>query len=141
MSISLTKRLFLTWYTFYIIICAWVVGLTLGIGFPSFYFKWYPFIPIFFYLFGWFYIYMFDACRLYAPQKQQFVYLGMKAIKMMLSMGILLFYAVKVEEQKTVFFLVFFLFYVLSMIFESSFFMKFEGNKKKQLKDKKVNDE
>lgn len=71
MSISLTKRLFLSSYTLYMIVAAWVVGLTLGMGFPEWYFEWYPFIPIFFYVFGWFYIYMFDACRLFAPQRQQ----------------------------------------------------------------------
>ena len=141
MSISLTKKLFLTWYTLYMVAAAWVVGLTLGIGFPMWYFEWYPFIPVFFYVFGWFYIYMFDACRLFAPQKQQNVYLGMKGIKMILSMGILLFYAVHVSEKKTEFFLTFFLFYILSMIFESAFFMKFEGNKKRQLKEKKKKNE
>lgn len=137
MSISLTKKLFITWYTLYMVIAAWIVGLTLGVVFPAWYFEWYPFIPVFFYIFGWFYIYMFDACRMFAPQKQQFVYLGMKGIKMIFSMGILLFYAVHVGERKTEFFLTFFLFYVLSLIFESSFFMKFEGNKKKQKTDKK----
>ena len=141
MSISLTKKLFLTWYTLYMVAAAWVVGLTLGIGFPMWYFEWYPFIPVFSYVFGWFYIYMFDACRLFAPQKQQYVYLGMKGIKMILSMGILLFYAVHVSEKKTEFFLTFFLFYILSMIFESAFFMKFEGNKKRQLKEKKKKNE
>ena len=141
MSISMTKRSFLTWYTLYIFVFAWGVGLTLGMGFPSYYFDWYPFIPIFFYLFGWFYIYMFDACRIYAPNKRQLVYLGMKAIKMILSISILLFYSVKIEKHKTAFFLIFFLFYLLSMIFESSFFIKFEKNRKIQVKDKKTTDE
>lgn len=126
MSISLTKKLFLTWYTLYMVTAAWIVGLALGIGVPKWYFEWYPFIPVFFYIFGWFYIYMFDACRLYAPQKQQYIYLAMKGIKMAFSMGILLFYAVHIKEQKTEFFLTFFLFYIVSMIFESAFFMKFE---------------
>lgn len=133
MSISLTQKLFLTWYTLYMVAAAWIVGLVLRIGFPKWYFEWYPFIPVFFYIFGWFYIYMFDACRLYAPQKQQYIYLAMKGIKMFFSMGILLFYAVHIKEQKTEFFLTFFLFYIVSMLFESAFFMKFENNKKKQL--------
>lgn len=141
MSISLTKRLFLTWYTLYMVGTAWIVGLTLGLGLPEWYFEWYPFIPVFFYIFGWFYIYMFDACRLFAPQKQQYVYLAMKGIKMLFSMGILLFYGVHIGEQKIEFFLTFFLFYIVSMIFESAFFMKFEGNKKKQMKDKKKQNE
>lgn len=137
MSISLTKKLFLTWYTLYMVAAAWIVGLVLGIGVPKWYFEWYPFIPVFFYIFGWFYIYMFDACRLYAPQKQQYIYLAMKGIKMVFTMGILLFYAVHIKEQKTEFFLTFFLFYIVSMIFESAFFMKFEKNKKKLLIENK----
>ncbi len=130
MSISLTKRLFLTWYTLYLIVAAWVIGFALGVGFPEHYFEWYPFIPVFYYLFGWFYIYMFDACRKFAPQKVQLVYLCMKGIKMIGSMGILLFYAVHVEEKKTEFFLTLLLFYVLSLIYETAFFLKFEKNKK-----------
>lgn len=135
MSISLTKKLFITWYTLLMLVTGWTVGSILALWMPEHYFEWYPFIPVFFYIFGWFTIYMFEACRQYAPQKLQLVYLGTKGIKMMLSMMVLLVYAVKIEEKKVEFFLTFFGFYLISLLFESWFFFRYEREKK--LKNKK----
>ena len=135
MSISLTKKLFITWYTLLMLVSGWTIGPAIAHWMPGHYFEWYPFIPVFFYIFGWFSIYMFEACRRYAPQKIQFVYLGTKGIKMIFSMIILLIYAVKVEEKKVEFFLTFFGFYLISLLFESWFFFRYEREKK--LKNKK----
>ena len=131
MSVSLTKKLFITWFTLLMLVTGWGVGSALAIGWPEHYFEWYPFIPVFFYVFGWFTIYMFEACRRYAPQKMQLVYLGTKGIKMFFSLIVLLIYSVKVDERKVEFFLVFFGFYILTLVFESWFFYRYEyGNKK-----------
>jgi len=130
MSVSLTKKLFLTWYTFLILVSGWTIGGAMNLWMPHRYFEWYPFIPVFFYIFGWFTIYMFEACRRYAPQKLQLVYLGTKGIKMFFSLIILLIYAVKVEEKKVEFFLTFFVFYLISLTFESWFFYRYERGKK-----------
>ena len=133
MSISLTKKLFITWYTLLMLVAGWTIGPAIAFFLPGHYFEWYPFIPVLFYIFGWFTISMFEVCRCYAPQKIQLVYLGTKAIKMFFSLMILLIYAVKMEEYKVEFFLTFFLFYLISMFFESWFFYKYErGNKVKQ---------
>jgi hypothetical protein len=130
MSISLTKKLFVTWFTVLILVFGWTIGPILATRFPEHYFEWYPFIPVFFYIFGWFDISIFEACRRYAPQKMQLVYLGTKAIKMFFSLMVLLIYAVKVEEKKVEFFLTFFAFYLISLAFESWFFYRYErGNK------------
>ena len=130
MSISLTKKLFVTWFTLLILVSGWTIGSILAIWFPEYYFEWYPFIPVFFYIFGWFDISIFETCRRYAPQKMQLVYLGTKAIKMLFSLMVLLIYAVKVEEKKVEFFLTFFAFYLISLAFESWFFYRYErGNK------------
>ena len=131
MSISLTKKLFVTWFTLLILVSGWTIGPLLATWFPEHYFEWYPFIPVFFYIFGWFDISIFEACRRYAPQKMQLVYLGTKAIKMFFSLIVLLIYSVKIDEKKVVFFLVFFGFYILTLVFESWFFYQYEhGNKK-----------
>lgn len=135
MSVSLTKKLFITWYTLLMLVAGWTIGPILAQGFPEHYFEWYPFIPVFFYIFGWFTISMFETCRKFAPQKLQLVYLGTKGIKMMFSMIILLVYAVKVEEKKVEFFLIFLAFYLISMVFESWFFFRYEQGKK--IKNKK----
>ena len=131
MSVSPTKKLFVTWFTILILVSGWTIGPILATWFPEHYFEWYPFIPVFFYIFGWFDISIFEFCRRYAPQKMQLVYLGTKAIKMLFSLMVLLIYAVKVEEKKVEFFLTFFAFYLISLAFESWFFYRYErGNKK-----------
>lgn len=127
---SLTKQYFIVWYTLLILVSGWSIGLCIAYFLPAHYFEWYPFIPVFFYLFGWFTIYMFEACRRYAPQKMQLVYLGTKAIKMLFSLMMLLIYAVKVEEKKVEFFLTFLAFYLISMVFESWFFLRYERKQK-----------
>ena len=129
MSISLTKKLFVTWFTILILVSGWTIGPVLATWLPEHYFEWYPFIPAFFYIFGWFDISIFETCRRYAPQKIQLAYLGTKAIKMLFSLMVLLIYAVKVEEKKVEFFLTFFAFYLISLAFESWFFYRYErGN-------------
>ena len=129
MSISLTKKLFVTWFTVLILVSGWTIGPVLATWFPEHYFEWYPFIPVFFYIFGYFDISIFEFCRRYAPQKMQLVYLGTKAVKMLFSLMVLLIYAVKIEEKKVEFFLTFFVFYLISLAFESWFFYRYErGN-------------
>ena len=129
MSISLTKKLFVTWFTLLILVSGWTIGPVLATWFPEHYFEWYPFIPVFFYIFGYFDISIFEFCRRYAPQKMQLVYLGTKAVKMLFSLMVLLIYAVKIEEKKVEFFLTFFVFYLISLAFESWFFYRYErGN-------------
>ena len=130
MSISLTKKLFVTWFTVLILVSGWTIGPVLATWFPEHYFEWYPFIPVFFYIFGYFDISIFEFCRRYAPQKMQLVYLGTKAIKMLFSLMVLLIYAVKVEEKKVEFFLTFFVFYLISLAFESWFFFRYERGQK-----------
>jgi len=130
MSISLTKKLYLSWFTLLMFVASWTIGPAIATWIPEHYFEWYPFIPVFFYIFGWFTIYMFEACRRYAPQKIQLVYLGTKGIKMFFSLIILLIYAVKVEEKKVEFFLTFFVFYIITLIFDSWFFFHYERGQK-----------
>ena len=130
MSISLTKKLYLSWFTLLMFVASWTIGSAIAYWMPEHYFEWYPFIPVFFYIFGWFTIYMFEACRRYAPQKIQLVYLGTKGIKMFFSLIILLIYAVKVEEKKVEFFLTFFVFYIITLIFDSWFFFHYERGQK-----------
>lgn len=130
MSISQTKKLFITWYTLLMLVTGWTIGPAIALWIPEHYFEWYPFIPVFFYIFGWFTIYMFEACRRYAPKKIQLAYIGTKGIKMLFSLMILLIYAIKIEEKKVEFFLTFFVFYIISLVFESWFFFRFEREQK-----------
>ena len=46
MSISLTKKLFITWYTLLMLATGWTIGPVLATWMPGHYFEWYPFIPV-----------------------------------------------------------------------------------------------
>lgn len=137
MGISSTKRKFLIGQTLFALISGTIVGLLIRYLFPSHYFLWYPSIPLFFYLFGWFYIYMFEECRKRTPDKIHMVYMSMKVAKMLLSMFILLFYVMFDKDHKVDFVLTFLLFYVLSLIYETCFFYSFEKHLKLKKENKK----
>lgn len=132
MNISITKRRFIIIKTILAVIMGVGIGLVIKYWFPEHYFNWYPAIPIYFYLFGWYYIMKFDACRRNTPGKILSVYIGMKVVKMLISMLLILFYILFVKVHKEDFILTFFLFYLFSLTYESCFFYLFESNLKKK---------
>lgn len=136
-NISKTKRNFIGLHTLFGILSAALGAVILHVALPGHYFGGYPFIPVYFYLFGLFSIYMFDACRRHAPQKLLLLYLAMKMIKMILSMILLMVYCLAVREEAKAFLLTFVSFYLIYLIFETWFFFSFEMNRK--LKKKKIN--
>lgn len=136
MGITLTKKRYLMWTTIFAIVAGFGVYGGIELFFPGHYFKWYPAIPVYFYIFGWYYIYMFDMCRKYSPNKMLSVYMGMKFVKMVLSMVFILLYILLIKVQKEDFVLTFFLFYLFTLLHESIFFYIFEQNLKKK-KEKK----
>ena len=95
MNISKTKRNFIGLNTLFAILSAGVGAVILHVALPGHYFGGYPFIPTYFYLFGLFSIYMFDACRQHAPQKMLLLYLAIKMVKMILSIILVLIYCLK----------------------------------------------
>lgn len=136
MGTTITKRNYLVWLTILTIFAGVVVGGFIKIFLPEHYFHWYPSIPAYFYCFGWYYILTFEYARRYKPNKILSVYIGMKVVKMLLSIILLLFYFVFVKLHREDFVLTFFLFYLFSLTYESIFFYLFEHNLKKK-KDKK----
>lgn len=137
MNISKTKRNFIGLHTLFGVLSAALGAVILHVALPGHYFGGYPFIPVYFYLFGLFSIYMFDACRRHAPQKLLLLYLAMKMIKMILSMLLLMVYCLAVREEAKAFLLTFVSFYLIYLIFETWFFFSFEMNRK--LKKKNIN--
>lgn len=140
MNISKTKRNFIGLHTLFALLSAGLGTVILHVALPGHYFGGYPFIPIYFYLFGLFSIYMFDACRLHAPQKMLLLYLAMKMMKMILSMILLLAYCLAVREEAKAFLLTFISFYLIYLIFETWFFFSFEVNRKRKKKNKTKNE-
>ena len=133
MSISLTKRNFLYQITLLTLIAGWVGAGILHYLLPGHYFGGYPFIPVYFFLFGFFEISMFDACRKHAPQKMLLLYMAMK---MLLSVILLVVYCFAVREEAKLFLLTFILYYIVYLIYETWFFFTYEVGKK-QKKEKK----
>lgn len=139
-NISKTKWNFIGLHTLFAIVSAGVGAVILHVALPGHYFGGYPFIPIYFYLFGLFSIYMFDACRLHAPQKMLLLYLAIKMIKIIFSLILLLIYCIAVREEAKAFLLTFISFYLIYLIFETWFFFSFEVNRKRKKKNMNKNE-
>ena len=82
MSLLAVKRKFIISLTILMVVLSWGGALVFHTLLPRYYFAWYPSIPIFFYLFGLFYIFMFGYCYRVSPQKMVAVYLVAKVTKM-----------------------------------------------------------
>ena len=89
------------------------LGIILTIGtvlvfhffFPERYFQWFPLIPVFFYAFGLFYIYMFEFSLQLGADKIAMTYLICKVLKFILSALVLIFYGFVIEKEVVAFFL------------------------------------
>ncbi len=139
-NISKTKRNFIGLNGLFTVLTGGLGAIILHIFLPGHYFEGYPFIPIYFFTFGLFSIYMFDACRRHAPQKMVLLYLAIKMIKLMLSLVLLLIYCFAVREEARAFLLTFMSFYLLYLIYETWFFFSFEVNLKRKKKNKNKNE-
>ena len=140
MSINLSKRKYLLYLTLITLLLSGVGGVTYFSLVPEHYFGGYPLIPVFFYIFGVFNIYMFDACRRFAPEKMLLLHLAMKVLKMILSVIVLVIYCMVVREEAVAFLLTFIVNYLIYLVFETSFFAGYELNKKRQKKNKTKNE-
>lgn len=138
MSISITKRKFLRILTLVTLLAGGVGAGILHFLEPGYYFGGYPLIPVYFYLYGIFYIYMFDACRHHAPKKIAMLFLSMKVMKLILSILLLIIYCVAVPDSAVAFLLTFLVFYLGYLVYESWFFFAYEWNKSIKKKSKTI---
>lgn len=123
------------------------LGIILTIGtvlvfhffFPERYFQWFPLIPVFFYAFGLFYIYMFEFSFQLGTDKIAMTYLICKVLKFILSALVLIFYGFVIEKEVVAFVATFVFFYFAFLVFETRFFLRFEAKLKlsKQVKNEK----
>lgn len=131
MKLSVTTKHFLMLLTGIMLTAGIVVYVAIRQFFPAHYFGWYPAIPAFFYAFGWYSIFTFEHCRRTNVRKMLSVYIGMKVVKMLISMVIIFFYLLFVRIHKTDFTITFFLFYLFSILYETLYFYWYEHNKMK----------
>jgi hypothetical protein len=122
-----------TFVSLVIVVCGWMLHEVA----PGHYFKAFPLIPLFFYVFGVAAIYVFDSVRRCAPNRIFHVYMGVKVAKMLLSIAILGLYIICIGRQKVEFGLTYVACYFLHMTYETIYFFNFEMGLKKRLKEKK----
>ena len=117
MFLLVVKKKFIKELTVIGVILTAVVALVYHIFIPERYFLWFPAIPIFFYLFGLFYIYMFAFNYSLGLDKIAMTYLVCKTLKFILSILILLFYGFVIGHEVLALFATFILFYFAFLIF------------------------
>ena len=83
-------------------------------------------IPVFFYLLGLIFIYLFNRTSLDKPQKVVNVYMLLRMIKIFISAAIIFIYWIVDKEGIRSFAIVFVVFYVINMIWETYIYMRME---------------
>ncbi len=121
---------FLLCLTLLTIVLGFAFGLALCAWMPENYPAFYPVIPLFFYVYGILYIIIYGQF----PDKGILLYIGGKAVKLILSLLFLLLYAQLVKDHIKTFLIIFLFYYLVYLVFESAFFLKYEYD----LKSKKV---
>ncbi|MDM8153422.1 hypothetical protein QUW14_03660 [Bacteroides gallinaceum] len=115
-----------------------VVVLAYHFFMPEWYFAWFPLIPVFFYLFGFLYIYMIAFTYELGADKIAMAYLICKVLKLILSALVLIFYGFVIGQDVVAFVATFVFFYFAFLFFETRFFLRFEARLKLS---KQVNNE
>lgn len=135
MIISNIKKIFLFHTTLLSLIVGWAGAALFYYVLPQHSFAGYPLIPVYFFLFGLLEISIFDVCRKNAPQKLLMLYMGMKSMKMLISVIFLAVYCLAVREEAIVFLMTFVVYYIIYLIYETWFFFTYEVMKKQNKKN------
>lgn len=124
------------------IISLTLTGLVLGWGgaglyhafWPHLYSPYFPLIPLFFYVFGLIFIYLFEYMHTYMPNKSLLVYVISKGAKLIIGLFFLIIYGFLIGIHTRAFLLTFLIYYLIYVVFESYFFLRFEMDMKKEKK-------
>lgn len=132
------KRKFIKNMTILTLVLSAVIGLVYHLFIPDKYFPWFPAIPVFFYLFGLFYINMFSLAYRLGEDKMVPLFLVCKGTKFLVSVLIVVIYCFAVRHEVLPFIVTFMVFYISFLIFETVYFTNIELRlkKKKKLKQK-----
>lgn len=138
MFLLTVKKKFIKELTVIGVVLTTLVAVVYHLFIPDRYFLWFPAIPIFFYLFGLFYIEMFAFNYRVGLERIAMTYLVCKVLKFTVSAMLLMFYGFVIGHEVVAFMLTFIFFYFAFLIFETRFFLLFEAKLKLR---KKANDE
>ena len=109
------------------------IGFLFSRVFPEFYPQWYFLIPIYFFFIELVLIYIIDTgSKKLEAKKLVSLYMAVRVAKIILSLLFICIYALTVKIEIKSFALIFMLFYMFSIVFETIFFVNVE----KRLKEK-----
>jgi len=141
MKKNITKRNYLIILTALTLVTGIGGEIILRYGLPQYYFSSYPFIPVYFYIFGFIFIYLFERVRKNIQNKTLLLYASIRMMKLMVSIIVLVIFGVLMRTQIKEFLFTFIVFYLIYLIFETLFFFNFETREARRLKKQKNNKE
>lgn len=138
MFLLAAKRKFIKKMTILTAVLSVIIGLVYHLFIPDRYFPWFPAIPVYFYLFGLFYINMFSLGYRLGEDKLVPLFLVCKGTKFIVSAIIVIIYCFAVQHEVLAFVATFMVFYLAFLIFETVYFTNIELRikKRKKLKQK-----
>lgn len=126
------KKNFIGGLTLFTLLITGICGICLSLS--NHYFTWFPLIPAFFYLCSILTIYLVEFGHRWSETKVVSIYIAAKLVKVVLSILVLLVYGFGVRNDIITFALVFIVYYIAFLIFETRFFFcleaKLKNNKK-----------
>lgn len=122
---KLTKY-FIIVHTVMLLITGFGIWFILKEFFPEIVIDNYFVIPLFFYVLGLVFIYIFNHTSLENPKKLVNVYMLLRMIKIFISAAIIFIYWLVDKEEIRSFAIIFVIFYVINMIWETYIYMRME---------------
>ena len=107
-------------------------AVVLDYGYPGSYFSAYPFIPAYFFLFGYIEILIFERICRNTKNRTLMLYAFMRMTKLMVSVVVVIIFGVLFKDQIKNFLITFLVFYIVYMIVEVLFFFSFEKKPDKE---------
>lgn len=138
MKLLKVRKAFLIRLTLLTVYLTVIIALVYHLFIPDRYFLWFPAIPVYYYLCGLFYVFMFETSYRMGEKKLITAFLVCKVSKFILSAFILMFYGFVVAHEVLAFTATFLVFYFGFLILETRFFFRFE--EKLKAEKKKVTD-
>ena len=129
--LSKVKRIFIISFTLLMLAFGWGGAMIFHHFFEESYSPYYPLIPLFFYVFGLIFIYLFEYMHKHMPDKSLMVYVINKGAKLLIGLVFMVLYGMFIGIHTKAYLWTFLIYYVIYLIFESCFFLRFEMEMKK----------
>lgn len=129
--LSKVKRIFIISLTLLMLAFGWGGAMIFHHFFEESYSPYYPLIPLFFYVFGLIFIYLFEYMHKHMPDKSLMVYVINKGAKLLIGLVFMVLYGMFIGIHTKAYLWTFLIYYVIYLIFESCFSLRFEMEMKK----------